>query len=297
MRINFDNTYFPKPLLNENLDDFNKNLFKISYKLKTYDKIMQKLIINVNIEIENEYIKQQIKNGKIVPLLHLEQVTQRQVIQLSLSESKEIEIDLLQYATNSDIEVMGVLYCKESFTLLDVEILNDVYRMLDKPIFFERGDILGYSNYIAIKIPEDRRIGSIFNLNGDKDKILNGDTIKISLTNDLIDIILEEKVHKNLVDTYKSDPYVKKLIFSSVVIPALVTAYTEMFNDYETYKEKKWCKSLSDKIEKEEKLKAEEIFIQSNYELDKIYHYVNIAMGDLYKDAIEFYHSKLEGDN
>ena len=40
--------------------------------------------------------------------------------------------------------------------------------MLDKPIYFGRGDIIGYSNYIGIKLPEDRRIGSIFNLNGDK---------------------------------------------------------------------------------------------------------------------------------
>ncbi|MBQ7031388.1 MAG: hypothetical protein IJN13_03335 [Bacilli bacterium] len=297
MRIKFDNTYFPKPVLNENLDDFNKNSFKISYSIKNYDKIRQKLTINVSVALENEYIKRQIKSGKVVPLLHLEQITQRQVEQLSLSESKEVEIDLLQYATNTEIEVMGILYCKESFALMDVENLNDVYRMLDKPIYFGRGDIIGYSNYIAIKLPEDRRIGSIFNLNGDKDKILNGDTLKVSLTNDLIDIILEEKVHKKLVDTYRSDPYVKKLIFSSIVIPALITAYTEMFNDYPTYKEKKWCKSLADKIEKEEKLKSEEIFVQSNYELDKIYHYVNIAMGDLYKDAIEFYHSKLEGDN
>ncbi len=297
MRINFDNTYFPKPLLNENLDDFNKNVFKISYIIKKHDKIGQKLTINVSVSLEDEYIKQQIKNGKIVPLLHLEQTTQREVKQLSLTENKEIEIDLLQYATNTEIEVMGILYCKESFALPDVKNLNDVYRMLDKTIYFERGDIIGYSNYIAIKLPEDRRIGSIFNLSGDRDKVLNGDTMKVSLANELIDIILEEKIHKDFVDAYKSDPYVKKLIFSSVVIPALVTAYTEMFNDYSIYKEKKWCRSLSDKIEKEEKIKAEEIFIQSNYELDKIYHYVNIAMGDLYKDAIEFYHSKLEGDN
>lgn len=297
MRINFDNTYFPKPLLNENLDDFNKNVFKISYIIKKHDKIGQKLTINVSVSLEDEYIKQQIENGKIVPLLHLEQTTQREVKQLSLTENKEIEIDLLQYATNTEIEVMGILYCKESFTLPNVKNLNDVYRMLDKKIYFERGDIIGYSNYIAIKLPEDRRVGSIFNLSDDRDKVLNGDTMKVSLANELIDIILEEKIHKDFVDTYKSDPYVKKLIFSSVVIPALVTAYTEMFNDYSVYKEKRWCKSLSDKIEKEEKIKAEEIFIQSNYELDKIYHYVNIAMGDLYKDAIEFYHSKLEGDN
>lgn len=297
MRINFDNTYFPKPLLNENLDDFNKNVFKISYIIKKHDKIGQKLTINVSVSLEDEYIKQQIENGKIVPLLHLEQTTQREVKQLSLTENKEIEIDLLQYATNTEIEVMGILYCKESFTLPNVKNLNDVYRMLDKKIYFERGDIIGYSNYIAIKLPEDRRVGSIFNLSDDRDKVLNGDTMKVSLANELIDIILEEKIHKDFVDTYKSDPYVKKLFFSSVVIPALVTAYTEMFNDYSVYKEKRWCKSLSDKIEKEEKIKAEEIFIQSNYELDKIYHYVNIAMGDLYKDAIEFYHSKLEGDN
>ena len=294
MRINLNNTYYPKPLLNENLDDFNQNSFKISFVSQDFDKLNQKLRLEIKAELDNKFFIDAIKNGKVVPLLHLEQKTQRQVIPLSIAETTKVDINLMQYATGSDIEVVGILYCKESFGILSNELLNDVYRILNEPIYYSVGDIVGYSNEKSIKIPEDRRIGSIFNVTEDKNNILKGDSIKVSLSNNLIDITLEKKLYENFTDNYKRDPFVKKLVFSSVVIPALVSAYTEMFYDFEAYEENKWCVSLADIIEKDMKLKAEEIFTPSNYESEKVYHFANLAMGDLYKDAINYYHIRVE---
>ena len=294
MRINLNNTYYPKPLLNEKIDDFNQNSFKISFVSQEYDKLNQRLRLEIKAELNNQFFIDAIKNGKIVPLLHLEQKTQRQVIPLSILETTKTDINLMQYATGSDIEVVGILYCKESFGILSNEILNDVYRILNEPIYYGVGDIVGYSNEMSIKIPEDRRIGSIFNVTEDKNNVLKGDSIKVSLSNNLIDIILDKELYKNFTDNYKRDPYVKKLVFSSVVIPALVSAYTEMFYDYESYKDNKWCVSLADIIEKDTRLKAEEVFISSNYESEKVYHFANLAMGDLYKDAINYYHISIE---
>ena len=36
-----------------------------------------------------------------------------------------------------------------------------------------------------------------------------------------------------------------------------------------------------------------EIFTKDNYELDKIYLFTNIALGDLFKDSVETYNKRL----
>ena len=61
-----------------------------------------------------------------------------------------------------------MLYCITDFNIDDNEILNDIYKLLDKKISYERGDIIGYSNELSINLPEDKRIGSIFILIPDK---------------------------------------------------------------------------------------------------------------------------------
>ena len=42
----------------------------------------------------------------------------------------------------------------ETFEITDKSIFNNIYSLLDKTITYERGDILGYSNDIDIKLPE-----------------------------------------------------------------------------------------------------------------------------------------------
>ena len=82
-------------------------------------------------------------------------------------------------------------------------------------------------------------------------------------------------------------------MFTNIVYPAIVSAYTEMFLSYDLYRDKKWCITLANKIEKKLKIKADEIFTKDNYELDKIYLFTNIALGDLFKDSVETYNKRL----
>ncbi len=82
-------------------------------------------------------------------------------------------------------------------------------------------------------------------------------------------------------------------MFTNIVYPAIVSAYTEMFLSYDQYREKKWCITLANKIEKKLKVKADDIFVNDNYELEKIYSFANIALGDLFKDSIETYNKRL----
>ena len=293
MKVNLKNVCYPKPLLSGLVDDYKNNTFIINMLKSDYDKETQKLTLEIESIIENEFIKKRIDNGEVAIILHLEQKTQRELVKLNPNSKTSKEIDLYKYATTEPIEIMGLLYCITDFNIDDNEILNDIYKLLDKKISYERGDIIGYSNELSINLPEDKRIGSIFNLIPDKENTLDGKTFTVSLNSDLIQILMKDDIHEKYISIYKKDQYVKKLMFTNIVYPAIVSAYTEMFLSYDLYRDKKWCITLANKIEKKLKIKADEIFTKDNYELDKIYLFTNIALGDLFKDSVETYNKRL----
>ena len=292
MKVNLKNVCYPKPLLSELVDDYNNNKFEINIVKQEYDKNSQKLHLEVNTIIENSMIRKKIADGTVAIILHLEQKTQRELARLNLNEITEKEIDLYKYATTEPIEIVGVLYCISDFKV-DNNVLNEVYRVLDDNIFYERGDIIGYSNELQINLPEDKRIGSIFNLIPDKENTLEGTIFNVSLNSELIQILMNVETHEKYISIYKKDQFVKKMMFTNIVYPAIVTAFTEMFLSYDQYRQKKWCITLANKIEKKLKIKADEIFTIDNYEYEKIYMFANIALGDLFKDSIDTYNKRL----
>jgi len=292
MRINFNNTYFPKPILCEKCDDYVNNNFKLIIQ-NEIDKEKQELILKIMVEISNDSIIKLIAEDKIVPILHIEQKTQRDSRILSIDSLNEVIIDLFQYATTEPIELIGILYCASSFEIDDISIFNSVYSLLENKICYERGDILGFSNEFSINLPEDKKIGSIFNAVPDTENILKGKPFKISLDGELIQITMNEDIHNKFITIYNNDGYVKRIMFSTIVYPATVIAFVEMFNSYELYKDKKWCRTLALKIEKVKNQKAEDLFTNLNYDMDKVYEYTNIALGDLYKDAVNIYYGGL----
>lgn len=294
MKINLKNTCYPKPLLSRMTDDYIQNNFEIKIEDQKYEKKEQKLTLSIKTSINNQVISNLINEKKVFAILHLEQKTQRQLSILNLNEITTKEINLYDYATTEPIEVLGILYCADNFELSDKNLFNSIYSLLNDKILYERGDILGYSNELEIKLPEDKRIGSIFNVVNDADKTLKDQPFNVSLNSHLIQILINNEIHPKFISTYKKDPYVKKLIFFSVVKPAIITAFTEMFLSYDMYREYKWCITLSSKIEKEIKIPASDIFTYENYDISKVYKYANIALGSLYKDAIETYESGLE---
>ena len=293
MKVNLKNVCYPKPILSNLVDDYRMNNFTINFIKQEYSKDSQLLKLKVESVIDNPFINKMIADGKIAVIMHLEQKTQRELIRLNPNNTTEKEIDLYKYATTEPIEIIGLLYCISDFAIDDNDILNDVYKLLDDEIKYERGDIIGYSNELQINLPEDKRIGSIFNLIPDKENTLEGKTFTVSLNSDLIQIIMKDDIHEKYISIYKKDQFVKKLMFTNIVYPAIVSAYTEMFLSYDQYREKKWCITLANKIEKKLKVKADDIFVNDNYELDKIYSFANIALGDLFKDSIETYNKRL----
>ncbi|MBR6688566.1 MAG: hypothetical protein IKL68_00930 [Clostridia bacterium] len=286
MRINLGSVCYPKPILCELVDDYIDNEFKIELITTEYNKEEQKLAVDVKTIISNETILDLINQGKIVVVLHLEQKTQRKISVLSCNDVTHTEIDLYKYATTEPIEVVAILYVKETFTLPDNRTLNDVYRIMGSDITYERGDIAGYSNETKINLPEDKRIGSIFNLIPDNDNTLGIQPFKVSLNSELIQILMQKDIHEKFVQIYKKSPVVKRMMFFNIVEPAVVSAYTEMFMQYETYKDKKWCRTLASKVENDLHIQADEIFVPSNYELEKAYRYTNLALGKLFEDSI-----------
>ena len=294
MRVNLKNVCYPKPLLSELVDDYKSNKFEVIIVKQDYNKEKQKLNLELKTTITNPFINEMIENKKVAVILHLEQKTQRELFILNVNSVTEIEIDLYNYATTEPIEMVGVLYCITDFSISDKEILNDVYKLLDDEVKYERGDIIGYSNELQIQLPEDKRIGSIFNLIPDKDDTLDGQPFSVSLNSDLIQILMKEEIHENYIQIYKKDQYVKKLMFSNIVYPAVVSAYTEMFMSYEQYKDKKWCITLANKVEMKLKIPADEEFIKDNYELEKVYVFANYALGELFNDSVNTYKKGLD---
>lgn len=289
MKINLKNISYPKPILSELVDDYKNNTFNIKIVKQEYDKKNQILSLDIDATIENEYIQKLIDENQVAIILHLEQKTQRELSILKYNCKNTKKINLYKYSTDEAIEVIGILYTISDFALEDKSILNDIYSLVDDDVIYNRGDILGYSNELQINLPEDKRIGSIFNLNPDTENVLTGQPFKVLLNSDLIQIIMNEDIHQKYISLYKKDQYVKRLMFFNIVEPAIISAYTEMFMSYELYKDKKWCRTLAMKVEKILKIPSDEIFDKNNYDIDKVYKYTNYALGDLFKDAIEIY--------
>ncbi len=294
MRINLNNTYFPKPLLNQKSDDFVNNNFNIKIVNQDFDKANQKLVLSIETSVDNKFVEELIKKEIVFPVLHIEQKTQRDVCKLSINEITKKVIDLYQYATTDPIEIVGILYCMDNFTIKDYKELNSIYSLMEEEIHYERGDILGFSNELTLNLPEDRRIGSIFNLVKDVDNVLKKTPFKVMLNGELIQILINEDLHQKYVEIYNKDPFVKKTMFSTLVIPAILTALNEMFISYQQFQDKKWCKTIALKIEREKQKRADELFTEDNFDLEKLYEYLHIVIGDLYKDAINTYYLSLE---
>ena len=289
MKINLKNVCYPKPILSKLVDDYIDNNFNINIINQEYNKQNQTLKLDIETVLSNKFINKLVEEEKIAVILHLEQKTQRELIRLNNNGITTKTINLYKYATTEPIEVIGILYTVEDFEIWDKKILNEIYGLLEEKINYERGDIVGYSNELQINLPEDKRIGSIFNLIPDQNNLLEGQPFKVSLNSELIQILMESEIHKKFISIYKKDQYVKRLVFFNIVETAVITAYTEMFMSYEMYKEKKWCRTLSAKVEKMLKLQADEIFKKDNYDVDKVYKFTNYALGDLFKDAVSIY--------
>ena len=126
MKINFNNTYYPKPLLSSLIDDFNDNKFEVQLINQVYDKVNQKLELDIKVDISNKNILKLIENHKIAVILHLEQKTQRELSQLKCNDITKKVIDLYHYSTSEPIEVIAILYCRENFEICDNTCFNNI---------------------------------------------------------------------------------------------------------------------------------------------------------------------------
>ena len=295
MRINFNNVYFPKPLLNRNSTDFVDNGFDVKIIDHNHNKAEEKLSIKIECNLNNEELKKLISSNKVMPVLHLEQKTIREVIKLEIDSITEKEIDLNNYATNDSIEVIGILVCKENLEFKKVSELNELYKLLGDSYNYSKGDVIGFSNELLIDLPEDRRVSSIFHLIPDTQNTLGDVPFNTILSRELITINMNKDLYEKYMEIIGKEPNSKKLLYSSIIYPALLTTLSEMFWGYDNYKESKWCKTISRKIEMEKKEKAEELFSEREYDMVNLYEYANIITGSLFEDAIDKYHYGLNG--
>ena len=93
MKVNLKNVCYPKPLLSGLVDDYKNNTFIINMLKSDYDKDTQKLTLEIESIIENEFIKERIDNGEVAVILHLEQKTQRELVKLNPNSKTSKEID------------------------------------------------------------------------------------------------------------------------------------------------------------------------------------------------------------
>ncbi len=296
MKIKIDNTYYPKPLLYFNSNDFINNRFTLNIDQQDYDKANNKLEITVNSSLDNKFILNEITNSNIVPLIHIEQKSIRYAEKLNINGLTKINLNLNNFSTTDTIEIVGVLFCSKSFRINDLNELNPLYSVLSNNIEYERGYIVGYSTSCSIDLPEDKRIGSIFSVIPDVENTLNGTPYRISLNNELLQIIINGELHNEYISIYSKDPGAKRLIFSTLVYPALFIAMCSLFSSYEAYKNYKWCRTISIKIKSIKKEDPENLFKEELFDTKTISEYVHIVADNLFKDGIEFYKEKLDAE-
>lgn len=288
MKINLNNVYYSKPILNYDSDDFIDNKFNVFIIDRSEEKNGEKDIIHLKIqsEITNKLILEQISLGNITPLIHIEQMAIRKVIRINVNDITEIELDALDYTSQDNIEIIGILFCSKSFEVNDKKYLNNIYSIMSGEIAYERGDIVGYSTQCELPFSEDKKVGSIFNVVSDEENTLHNEPYSINLNHPLIIIIVNKDLYSKYTEIYKKNEAIKRMDFSLIVYPALYLAISSMFLEYETYKKQKWCQSIIKKLEISERKTEQDLLREEYFRPEIISKYVNIIAGDLFKDSV-----------
>ena len=274
----------PFPVLLENGGDYSDSHFNVDCKITiTEDK--KDVLIKFDLDLKCKVIENLIEMGKIMPVVNISQRTFRKTA--PLLNDKEVKIPLNWLSPNHNIEIMPMLVAREDFCFSYHESMDVVFSYFDDDFTVKRYQIVGYGNFIQGELPTNSKVGSIFTISklNDKNEIAKGNPYIMSFDQDVIDIKVLPDIHNSFFNSLTQNASFNKMLYSTVVYPAVQLALLTIFQDYQSFKNYKWCIAITNKIAKEKGINFETV--NQNFSKDDISEYTNIVLGTLLQDAFK----------
>lgn len=217
MRIG-TNRLFPYPVMRESTDfsNYKNSLYRLEIGSASSDKEFYYLN-EVKVTIENDQIKELLRQGKIEAYLLVEcsSTIFREKFVIS-EEPSNIKIDI--FNLNNNVEVTSFIVAKEDFDFSNDDFLDDYENSTFK---IEKGCILaieqGFNSTIDYSNINDKKVSSIFLIiydeNAEDMKVMVDDSKKIM-------ICLPKKTYDRY-NSLKNNDNFYSLFFSIIAIPAL----------------------------------------------------------------------------
>lgn len=288
-------TNFPYPVLLEDGGDYKNSHFKVDVNFKVENK---KMLLNASLELKCPFIDNLIKKQKAVIFLNIEQKLLRKAILLDkviskpYSSDKDVCIDLDSLASGYNIEIMPMIIAKEDIDFEYDESMNNAFSLFEDSFICKKGSILGYGNLNSFELPNENKISSIFTLSKMlATEITPGIPYKVDFGGNVIDIKVIPTIFDIFVNKKGSEPTYSNLLNSVFVYPVIQLAIINMFKDFDSCKDNKWCIALANKISSA-KSESIENLISSELVIEDIIEYTNIILGSLLEDSFTI----LKGD-
>ncbi|WP_252246922.1 hypothetical protein [Clostridium sp. ZBS4] len=235
MRIKYK--LFPYPVLCEEIDDYKENGFKI---VPTINQDINRIIIGLDITLEDTKIKEMIKDGILDIVYHIEcaKTLYRQIF-IENELFSQIYID--KNDLDGNIDICCFIVAKNNISSYKNSNFNDDYE--DNSFYIEKGNIMGFYNIPRINITKDpeelAKMSSIFSIirkDDNKEEIMD-----INIDDDKIKICLgkQEFDRYNLYGANYQD-----YCHAFLILPTLIYAFDMIAMDQEDYSECRWFSAI-----------------------------------------------------
>ncbi len=221
--MNISKRTFSYPVLNENIDGYQKGSFKV---VVTNTNDLNDLILKFNIELDSIYLKELISKGIAKYFFHIEcSATSFRRAYETFDSKYECKIRLNNLSGKVEVVAM-VVSCQDIENYTSNEFDED-YKSVN--IFVPKHSILAYENLpiFMVKPPQEEYDGgtSIFNVC----KITSDDekNMEVDYRTDKILIHLSSKSYDLFVNFIKSKDC-QKIVHTMVIFPALVYIFEEL---------------------------------------------------------------------
>lgn len=275
----FENRNFPYPIILENGGDF-KNAHFIIECNADMSKDNTQIVLNFKYELKCPFIDDLVKQGKLALMVRISQRTFRR----SASLTNELKIPVGDLSPNYNIDILPMIVAKEDFSFKYDESMDIVFSYFDDDFEIKRYQIMGYGNSLSVELPTSNKVGSIFTLSKliDVNEIAKKKPYIISLDNDVIDIKVLPEIYESFSNALFEHSSYSKIFYSTFVYPAVQLAIVSMLQDFDEYKDLKWCIAIANKIAK---VKGISFASTSDFSKDDIIDYTNIVLDSLLLDA------------
>ncbi|KKK35006.1 hypothetical protein WN59_05030 [Salinicoccus sediminis] len=246
MRLKAD--LFPYPVLNSNLDDFNKSSFK-AY-ITSERKNDSQIELNIKFELYDETIMGLIRSGKAAYSVHLEgqSSSYRKVFTLGKNEDY-ISVMISSDQVNGKIEANMMVIAIEEISNYSNPNFNDEFYGKDFTVkSIHKGDILAFDVMAEIKLEfsnkENPNAKSMIRIAAKEQEMMS-----VDIDGDIIRVYLPLKEHEAYSYLSQMDDIRQRLLLATIVLPAL--SYTiERVKDQEQDENLEWFLTLKEMLKK-----------------------------------------------